>query len=105
MKQPGLKGFTGFSPALQVIGFIATRPGDAERGPALWIRPDDALIRLLTEGELARVISERRSELAEVHFDSSLPRGGIMLRDVVGASPSEIVRVVKPDLDNHRTRV
>ena len=104
MKHPGLKGFSGFSPALQVVGFIATRSGDAERGPAVWIRPDDALIRLLTEGELARVITERRSELAEVHFDASLPRGGIVLRDVAGASPSEVVRVVKPDLDN-RPRV
>jgi anaerobic selenocysteine-containing dehydrogenase len=87
-----------------VIGFIGTKSGDAERGPAVWIRPDDALIRLLTEGELARVVSERRSELAEVHFDPNLPRGGIVLRDVAGALPSEVVRVVKPDLDN-RPRV
>lgn len=105
MKRPGLKGFSGFSPALQVVGFIATKPGDAERGPAVWIRPDDALIRLLTEGELARVMSDRRSELAEVHLDPSLPRGGIVLRDVAGAMPSEVVRLVKPDLDNNRTRV
>jgi len=99
MKKSKPHQFSGFSPAVQVIGFIATKPGDAERGPALWIRPDDALIRLLTEGEIARVISERRSELAVVHFDEKLPRGGIVLRDVAGAAPSEVVRVVKPDLD------
>jgi hypothetical protein len=27
-------------------------------------------------------------------------KGDVVLRDVAGASPSEIVRVVKPDLDN-----
>jgi hypothetical protein len=27
-----------------------------------------------------------------------------VLRDVVGAAPSEIVRVVKPDLDNRSNR-
>jgi anaerobic selenocysteine-containing dehydrogenase len=99
MKVPGQHRFRGFTPALQVAGFIATRPGDPERGPALWIRPDDALIRLITEGELARVISERRSELAVVYFDESLARGTIVLRDVAGALPSEVVRVVKPDVD------
>ena len=104
MKTPGQSRFSGFTPALQVIGFIATRAGDEERGPALWIRPDDALIRLITEGELARVISERRSELAVVYFDDTLPRGSIVLRDVAGALPSEVVRVVKPDVDT-RTRV
>ncbi len=104
MNKKPLSGFGGFSPALQVVGFVATRAGDSERGPAVFIRPDDALIRLLTNGELARVVSERRSELAEVHFDDTLPRGGIVLRDVAGASPSEVVRVIKPDLDSTRSR-
>lgn len=100
MKKPSRLEFTGFAPPLQVVGFIATRKGDPERGPVVYMRPDDALIRLLTEGELARVISDRRTEIAEVRFDDSLPRGGIVLRDVAGAAPSEIVRVVKPDLDS-----
>lgn len=92
----------GFSPALQVIGFIATRPGDAERGPMIRMRPEDALIRLVTDGELVRVVSDRRSELAVLVVDDTLPRGGVILRDVAGAAPSEIVRVLKPDTDNLR---
>jgi hypothetical protein len=91
--------FGGFSKALQVVGFIATRKGDAERGPLVRMRADDALVRLVTPGELVRVVSERRSELAVLEVDDSLPRGGVVLRDVVGASPSEIVRVVKVDTD------
>lgn len=91
--------FSGFSPPLQVVGFIATRPGDADRGPLVRMRADDALIRLVTDGELVRVVSERRQEIAVLETDESLPRGGIVLRDVVGASISEIVRVIKLDTD------
>ena len=61
------------------------------------MRPDDALVRLVTAGELVRVVSERRSELAVLEMDESLPRGGVVLRDVVGASPSELVRVLRVD--------
>lgn len=94
--------YSGFSPALQVIGFVATRAGDAERGPMIRMRPDDALIRLVSDGELVRVVSDRRSELAVLVVDDTLPRGGVILRDVAGASPSEIVRVLKPDTDGLR---
>ena len=91
--------FSGFSPPLQVVGFIATRAGDADRGPMVRMRPEDALIRLVTNGELVRVQSERHAELAVLQVDDSLPRGGVVLRDVVGASPSEIVRILKLDTD------
>jgi hypothetical protein len=94
--------FSGFSPALQVIGFVATRAGDAERGPLVRMRPDDALIRLVSDGELVRVVTARRSELAVLQIDDSLPRGGVVLRDVVGASPSEVVRIIKLDLNGPR---
>ncbi len=94
--------YSGFSPALQVIGFVATRAGDAERGPMIRMRPEDALIRLVSDGELVRVVSDRRSELAVLVVDDTLPRGGVILRDVAGASPSEIVRVLKPDTDGLR---
>jgi hypothetical protein len=94
--------FSGFSPPLQVIGFIATRSGDPERGPMIRMRPEDALIRLVTDGELVRVVSDRRSEIAVLEVDDTLPRGGVVLRDVVGASPSEIVRVLKLDTDTPR---
>ena len=40
--------FSGFSPVLQVVGFVSSRAGDSERGPAVWLRSDDALVRLVT---------------------------------------------------------
>jgi len=33
-----------------------------------------------------------------------LTRGDVVLRDVLGAAPSEVVRVVKPDLDDRRSQ-
>ena len=91
--------FSGFSPVLQVVGFISSRPGDAERGPMIRLRSEDALVRLVTGHELVRVVSDRRSELAELQIDDSLPRGSCVLRDVVGATVSELVRVIKLDTD------
>jgi len=84
---------------LRVEALVATRRGDAERGPLLWIHPDDARRRLLEDGELAWVFGPRRNELAEVRVDPTQRRGDVVLRDVSGAAPSEIVRVIKPDLD------
>jgi anaerobic selenocysteine-containing dehydrogenase len=84
---------------LSVVGFIATRRGDAERGPLVWMRSDDAMIRLLSPGELVRIISPQRQELATVAIDDSLERGCVVVRDVAGVVVSEVVRVVKPDFD------
>ena len=89
---------------LLVSRFIATRMSDPERGPQVRIRSDDARDRLLQEGELAWVHGPRRQELAAVHYDDSLRRGEVALRDVAGASPSELVRIIKPDLDSHTRR-
>ena len=89
---------------LRVSRLIATRSGDAERGPAVWLHPDDARKRLLLEGELAWVYGPRRHELATVHIDESMKKGDVVLRDVIGAAPSEIVRVIKPDLDSRGRR-
>ena len=91
---------TGYSPPLQVMGFIATRRGDPERGPLVRMRSDDAAKRLLNDGEVAWVHGPRRQELATVELDDSVPRGGVIVRDVAGIAPSEIVRVVKVDLDS-----
>ena len=88
-----------FAP-LQVVGFIATRKGDAERGPLVRIRPDDAVRRLIDDGELVWVYGPRRHELAPVVYDDALPKGGIVVRDLGGLTVTEIVRLVKMDVEH-----
>lgn len=90
---------TGYNPPLQVIGFVATRSGDPERGPLVRVNANEARTRLLTDGELVWVRGPRRQELAELEIDDSLPRGGVVVRDIAGLAVSEIVRLAKPDLD------
>ncbi len=89
---------------MRVASFVGTRLSDPDRGPQVRIHPEDAKWRLLTEGELAWIYGPRRQELATVVFDESMHRGDIGLRDVAGASVSELVRVVKPDLDSQKRR-
>lgn len=84
---------------LRVARYIATRRGDAERGPKIWMRASDALIRLVENGELVWVFGPRRHELAELEINDSIPEGDVIVRDVAGLSISEYVRVAKPDLD------
>jgi anaerobic selenocysteine-containing dehydrogenase len=88
-----------YNPPLQVVGFIATRSGDEERGPQVRVRPDDARLRGLVEGELVWIYGPRRHELAPVSIDDTIPRGGVVVRDIAGLTVSEIVRLVKPNLD------
>lgn len=87
-------------PPLLVVGAIGSRRGDAERGPALWMRPDDAAQRLIDEGELVWIYGPRRHELAPVTFAEELPRGGVVVRDILGVAVSEIVRLVKLDVEH-----
>ena len=68
------------------------------------LNPDEAHSRLLVDGELAWVYGPRRQELATVVVDESVKRGDVIVRDIAGVSPSELVRVVKPDLDSHTRR-
>jgi anaerobic selenocysteine-containing dehydrogenase len=89
---------------LRVAYLIATTSRDEERGPMVTMHPRDARTRLLTEGELAWVHGPRRHELATVHLDPGAREGDVVLRDILGASPSEIVRVIKPDLDSRGRR-
>ena len=91
---------SGYSAPLQVMAFVGTRKGDAERGPLVRMRSDDAAKRLLTDGEVAWVYGPRRQELATIVLDDTVPRGGVVVRDIAGIAPSEIVRVVKVDLDS-----
>ena len=89
---------------LRVAVFIGTRMSDVERGPQVRLHPEDARARLLVDGELAWVYGPRRQELATVLIDETLRRGDVALRDIAGAAPSELVRVIKPDLDSHTRR-
>ena len=79
------------NPPLRVAQLIATRSGDPERGPQIRLRSDDARMRLVSDGELVWVHGPRRQELATARVDDTLPRGDVVLRDVAGASPSEIL--------------
>lgn len=90
---------------LRVSELIATRAGDVDRGPAVYMNPADARSRLLDEGELAWVYGPRRHELATVVLAEDVRVGDVVLRDLVGSSPSESVRVIKPDLDTRGRRV
>lgn len=87
----------GLQPPLLVAGFIATRSGDAERGPMIRIRPRDANIRMLQDGELARVQGKRRSELALIVTDESVPPGCVVARDIAGIAIAENVQITKPE--------
>jgi anaerobic selenocysteine-containing dehydrogenase len=89
----------GYNPPLQVVGFIATRRSDAERGPAIRLRPDDAKLRGVADGELVWIYGPRRHDLATVILDDTLPRGGVVVRDVAGLAPTEIIRLVRVDAD------
>jgi anaerobic selenocysteine-containing dehydrogenase len=89
---------------LRVAGLVVTLKTDAERGPMVIMNLADARSRLLTDGELAWVYGPSRHELAEVRIDPDTREGDVVLRDIVGARPSEIVRVIKPDLDTRGRR-
>jgi anaerobic selenocysteine-containing dehydrogenase len=100
---PG-RGTDSRSRELRVRELIATRRGDPERGPAVFMNEKDARERLLTEGELAWVYGDQRHELATVVLDERVKYGDVVLRDLIVAPPSGNVRVVKPDLDTRGNR-
>jgi len=88
-----------YNPPLQVVGFIGTRAGDADRGPQIRLNAEEARFRLILDGELVWIYGPRRHELAPVVIDDSVPRGGVVVRDIAGVTVTEIVRLVKPNLD------
>ncbi|MDB4875505.1 MAG: molybdopterin dinucleotide-binding region [Gemmatimonadetes bacterium] len=94
----------GIQRPLRVAALIATKRDDPERGPMVVMNPDDARSRLLTDGELAWVYGPKRHELATVRIDPGMRLGDVFLRDITGARPSEIVKVIKPDLDTRARR-
>ena len=89
---------------LRVSSFIATKRGDDDRGPLVKMNEREARVRLLTDGEVAWVYGPRRGELATLRIDDTVRDGDVIVRDILGIAPSEIVRVVKPDLDNRGRR-
>jgi hypothetical protein len=88
-----------YNPPLQVVAFVGTRSGDSDRGPQVRIRSEEAALRQLVDGELVWVQGPRRQELAPLVIDDSVPKGGIVVRDIAGLVVSEIVRLSKPDFD------
>jgi anaerobic selenocysteine-containing dehydrogenase len=87
------------NPPLQVVGFIGTRVSDAERGPLVLLNTDEARQRMINDDELVWVYGPRRHDLAPVAIDASVPRGGVIVRDIAGLQPTEIVRLLKLDTD------
>jgi len=92
-----------YRPPLRVLHYVATKKGDAERGPLVRLHPKEALIRLVEQGELVWVYGPRRHELAVLELDDSVPPGEAVLRDVAGVAPSELIHVVKHDFQAART--
>lgn len=84
---------------LQVVRFVATRTGDPDRGPLVRLNASEAAQRLLVDGELVYVIGPKRRELATLVVDDTIRRGEVHARDIAGILLTDIVRVVKPDLD------
>ena len=88
-----------FNPPLQVVGYIGTRVSDVERGPLILLNADEARQRMINDGELVWVYGPRRHDLTLVKIDDSVPRGGIIARDIAGLATTEIVRLIKADGD------
>ena len=90
-------------PGLMVSHYIATRSGDAERGPLVRLHPSEARKRLVEDGELVWVYGPRRHELAVLVVDDSVSPGTVVARDILGIAPAEILRIVKHDFDAGRS--
>jgi anaerobic selenocysteine-containing dehydrogenase len=88
-----------YNPPLQVTAFVATRRGDAARGPAVFVAPIEAELRGLVDGELVFVTGPRRKELAELRIDDTVPAGGATVRDLAGLAVTEIIKLVRHDQD------
>ena len=88
-----------YNPPLQVVHFIGTRKGDADRGPQVQINGNEAALRMVQSGELVWVHGARRNEIAELLVNDDVPRGGVVARDIVGLSITDVVRISKIDLD------
>lgn len=68
------------------------------------MRSDEAALRLVSDGEMVWVQGPRRQELAVLSVDDTVPKGGVVVRDIGGLAVSEIVRISKPDMDTGSSR-
>jgi len=62
-------------------------------------------MRMLVDGEIVWVYGPRRHDLATVIVDDEVPKGGVIVRDIAGITVSEIVRLVKPELDRRGSKL
>ena len=90
-------------PWLLISQYIATKVGDAERGPMIRLHPSEARKRLVEDGELVWVYGPRRHELAVLVVDDAVSPGSAVARDILGVAPAEKVRIVKHDFDAGRS--
>ncbi len=88
-----------YNPPLQVLQFIATRNGDATRGPLVTLCSFDAKLRMVSEGELVWVYGPKRHDLAPVMIDDAVPKGGLIVRDISGIVLTDVVRLVRTSTD------
>lgn len=88
-----------YNPPLQVVGFVGSRRGDAERGPAISLNREEATLRMLADGELVFILGPTRKELAPVTIDETIPNGGVIVRDIAGVMVTDVIKLVKPDMD------
>ncbi|MGH7693650.1 MAG: hypothetical protein ACRENH_01645 [Gemmatimonadaceae bacterium] len=91
-----------YNPPLQVIRFTGTKKGDPQRGPQVQVSGAEAMLRMVQSGELVWVQGPRRNEVAELVVNDEVPRGGIFVRDIVGLSVTDVVRLAKVDTDRPR---
>jgi hypothetical protein len=86
-----------YNPPLQVVGFIGTKLTDTDRGPEIRMQAYEAHVRTIHEAELVWIYGPRSHSLATVRIDDSLPRGGVVVRDIVGLAVTEIITLVRID--------
>lgn len=89
-----------FQAELRVLEFIASRPGDLDRGPLIILNSHEARIRLLEDSELVWIQGPRYKAVAPLEIDDRVPNGGAIVRDIIGVAPSEVITVTKPDYDS-----
>ena len=53
--------------------------------------------RGIADGDLGWINGARGHELATAIIDNTLPRGGVVVRDVASLAPTEIVRLLRVD--------